>query len=117
MPSRMTIEEFAARIGVSKATVSRAINGRGRISETTRTMILEQMEAYGFVPNYNAQLLARGVSRTIIVHYGAQPVLSEQYSIEVTRGIQNVLNAHGYNLLLDLHSALASSLEVLLGSI
>ena len=40
----MTIREFARTIGVSPATVSRAIHGRGRINPATQTMVLERMK-------------------------------------------------------------------------
>ena len=35
----MTIEELAQKLGVSKSTVSRALSGKGRISEETRLKI------------------------------------------------------------------------------
>jgi DNA-binding LacI/PurR family transcriptional regulator len=47
---RLTIKEFAATVGVSTATVSRAIHGRGRISPETRARILAQMEQLGYTP-------------------------------------------------------------------
>ncbi|MCS7300709.1 MAG: LacI family DNA-binding transcriptional regulator, partial [Fimbriimonadales bacterium] len=41
---RLTIREVAQVLGVSTATVSRAIHGRGRISPDTRARILCQLE-------------------------------------------------------------------------
>ena len=34
-----TIEDIARELGVSKTTVSRAISGKGRISQTTRERV------------------------------------------------------------------------------
>ncbi len=98
----MTIEEFARRIGVSSATVSRAIHGKGRISPQTRQMVLQRMEELGFTPNLHAQNLAHRRSRTIGLEYlGRTEVLSDMFLIALARGIQRVLTQHGYNLLLN----------------
>ncbi|MDW8321284.1 MAG: LacI family DNA-binding transcriptional regulator [Armatimonadota bacterium] len=98
----MTIEEFARKIGVSSATVSRAIHGRGRISPQTRQMVLQRMEELGFTPNLHAQNLARQRSRTIGLEYlGRTEVLSDLFLIALARGIQHVLSEHGYTLLLN----------------
>jgi DNA-binding LacI/PurR family transcriptional regulator len=98
----MTIEEFARQIGVSSATVSRAIHGRGRISPQTRQMVLQRMEELGFTPNLHAQSLAHRRSHTIGLEYlGHTEVLSDMFLIALARGIQQVLSEHGYTLLLN----------------
>ena len=40
----MTIEELAQKLGVSKSTVSRALSGKGRISEETRLNVQGRQE-------------------------------------------------------------------------
>lgn len=40
---RMTIEQVAEALGVSKTTVSRALSGKGRISEKTRAKVFAYM--------------------------------------------------------------------------
>ena len=40
---KMTIEQVAAALGVSKTTVSRALSGKGRISEGTRAKVYAYM--------------------------------------------------------------------------
>lgn len=98
----MTIEEFARRVGVSTATVSRAIHGKGRISPQTRQMILQRMEELGFTPNLHAQSLARQRSRLVGLEYlGRTEVLSDLFLIALARGIQHVLLEYGYTLLLN----------------
>ena len=37
----ITIDDIARDLGVSKTTVSRAISGKGRISENTRVKVME----------------------------------------------------------------------------
>jgi DNA-binding LacI/PurR family transcriptional regulator len=102
MSSRLTIEEFASKVGVSTATVSRAMHGRGRISEKTRQTILSQMVEYGYVPNRNAQQLANGRAQSVLIHHSSVEIMSDQFSIEVTRGIQHSLANYGYSLCLDI---------------
>ena len=46
--SEPTIYEVAKEAGVSAATVSRAINGRDRISETTRQKVFDACAKLGF---------------------------------------------------------------------
>ena len=43
---KMTIEQVAAALGVSKTTVSRALSGKGRISEGTRAKVYAYMGAH-----------------------------------------------------------------------
>lgn len=49
----MTIEEMARELGVSKSTISRALSGKGRIGEETRTKICAYAEENGFAPRVN----------------------------------------------------------------
>ena len=44
---KMTIEQVAEALGVSKTTVSRALSGKGRISEKTRAKV----RLYGACPH------------------------------------------------------------------
>ena len=54
----MTIMDVANALGVSKATVSRAITGNGRISRKTKSKVLNYMEKHDFHPNVIAQSLS-----------------------------------------------------------
>lgn len=53
-----TMDDVAVRAGVSRATVSRVLAGRVRVNQTTRTRVLEAINALGYVPNLVAQALA-----------------------------------------------------------
>src|SRR5699024_3709160 len=55
---RPTMDDVAVRAGVSRATVSRVLAGRVRVNQTTRTRVLEAINALGYVPNLVAQALA-----------------------------------------------------------
>jgi LacI family transcriptional regulator len=53
-----TINDVAARAGVSKKTVSRVINGSPLLADSTRKKIEDAIEELGFVPNPQARALA-----------------------------------------------------------
>lgn len=53
----LTSRQFAKMIGVSQATVSRALNGRESVAEETRRYIEQKAEEYGFVLNSQARSL------------------------------------------------------------
>lgn len=56
---RYTLENIAKELGVSKSTVSRAISGKGRLSEETREKILAFIEEHDYHPNAVAKSLAQ----------------------------------------------------------
>ena len=58
----LTIDDIARDLGVSKTTVSRAISGKGRISEATRARVQEYIQKHNYRPNAAAKGLAE--SRT-----------------------------------------------------
>jgi hypothetical protein len=60
--SHITIDDIARDLGVSKTTISRAISGKGRISEATRIRVLDYIQACNYRPSAAAKGLAE--SRT-----------------------------------------------------
>lgn len=56
-PSRPTIETISEAAGVSVSTVSRALKGNRRISEQTRTEVVEIARQLGYLPNAHARSL------------------------------------------------------------
>lgn len=62
---RVTLADVARRAGVSIATVSYALNGRGGVGTTTRQHVLAVAEELGFRPNRLASALRTGESRVI----------------------------------------------------
>src|SRR5262249_46339822 len=97
----VTIREFAQTIGVSPTTVSHAMHGRGRVSTVTRLMVKERMAALGFTPNVNAQRLSHGRTNMVALSFGdTHDYLADMFSAELTHGLQEVLEQHGYGLLL-----------------
>lgn len=60
-----TIVDVCKLAGVSKATVSRVINGTGQVKASTREAVFAAMEQLGYRPNKLAQALATNRTNTI----------------------------------------------------
>ncbi len=59
---RPTIADVAARTGLSKATVSRAMNDRPRVSSATRDLVLSTLDELGYIRSHPATSLSTGRS-------------------------------------------------------
>lgn len=60
-----TMLDVSIRAGVSKATVSRVLNGTGQVKESTRQLVFKAMEELGYRPNFLARSLANRTSNSI----------------------------------------------------
>ena len=56
---KITIDDVAKALGISKTTVSRAISGKGRVGYDTRNKVMEYIEKHNYRPNVMAQALAQ----------------------------------------------------------
>lgn len=74
---KITISDIANELGVSKTTVSRAISGKGRISEATRLRVQEYIELHNYRPNVIAKSLAQSKTFNIGVVLPADTNLTE----------------------------------------
>ena len=92
-----TIREVARRAGVSVATVSRVMNGRGPVSERTRLTVDEAIRETGFRPNVIGRGLKTARSGTIGV---LVPSLRNPIFADVVQGIERAAEAGGYRILL-----------------
>jgi LacI family transcriptional regulator len=97
MKRAATIEDIARRTGVAKSTVSRALNGSSRISAKTRGRIVSAAKSMHYEPNYLARNLSR--SRTLSIGVILEDIMNPFFT-EVAKGIQTVLTARGYTMLL-----------------
>lgn len=93
MKQKVTIDDVAKKAGVSKQTVSRAINNKGDISAKTRQRILELIEEMGFRPNRMAQ--AMNTSRSHMIGL-VVPDITNPFFPEVVRAVQDAAMANGY---------------------
>ena len=98
----LTIKDFAERLGLSTATVSRAFTPDSNISDVTRQKILNEARVLGYVPNQTARRLAQRHSKLIGLDYpGNSDVLADPYLVELARGVQKAAQIAGYGLLLN----------------
>ena len=64
---KLTIADIAAYLGVSKTTVSRAISGKGRVSEETKRRVQAYIDRIDYKPNVIAKGLAQSKTFNIAV--------------------------------------------------
>lgn len=91
------IADVARLAGVSKSTASRALSGRGYVSDATRSRVESAAAQLGFVVSANAASLVTGRTRNIGL---VIPFVNRWYFGEVLEGIEAALSAAGYDLTL-----------------
>ena len=91
------IEDVAKLAGVSTATVSRALSGRGHVSPASKAKVEEAAALLGYVVSSNASSLASGRTRNIGV---VIPFLNRWFFSSVLEGAQQALLRRGYDLTL-----------------
>ncbi len=97
----ITIADVADELGVSKTTVSRAISGKGRISESTRKRVLDYIEEHDYIPNVIAKGLAQSKTYNLcVVMPRVNMFVDLPFFHKVTVGIQEVAEQNGYDILL-----------------
>jgi LacI family transcriptional regulator len=98
MPRRVTIDDVARLAEVHKATVSRALNARTRdqVNAETLKRVKRAARQLGYVPNAMARGLRTSRSMTVGVII---PDLMNPIFPPIVRGIEHVLQPHGYTVL------------------
>ena len=91
-----TIRDVARKARVSVATVSRVLNGKGPVLETTRARIQATIESLGYVPHGAARSLITRRTNTIGV---LLPDIYGEFFSELIRGIDAAVRRAGYHLL------------------
>jgi LacI family transcriptional regulator len=94
---RVTIVDVAREANVSFATVSRVVNGKGYVSAQTRERVMQAMTRIGYTVNRQARVLAGG--RTQVIGLLVRD-LDTSYIGEILKGIDEVLAAAAYDLML-----------------
>jgi len=92
-----SIDEVAKAAGVSTATVSRALSGRGHVSESARLRVQEAASALGYVVSSRASSLASGRTRNVGV---VVPFLDRWFFSTVLSGVSAALMREGYDITL-----------------
>lgn len=102
MATKLRIKDIADRLGVSTATVSRALNDKPGVADELRKRVIELAAELDFVPNMVARNLAGGRTAAVafIVHRQAFPVSSDPFYFLILRGVERELDKAGYHVVL-----------------
>jgi DNA-binding LacI/PurR family transcriptional regulator len=92
-----SIKDVARTVGVSTATVSRALRGLPRVSDETRTRVLQAAAELDYVASPTAASLASGQTRAVGV---IVPFVTRWFYASVVQGAEELLREEGYDLLL-----------------
>jgi LacI family transcriptional regulator len=94
---RPTINDIAKRVGLSKASVSRALNGKQDVDPETRKRVLKLAAQMGYVASASARALSNGRSNCLGL---LVPTLTWPWILEVLRGVAEEIEPSGYSLIL-----------------
>jgi DNA-binding LacI/PurR family transcriptional regulator len=111
MTGRPTLERVAARAGVSRATVSRVVNGSTRVAPGIRDAVMRAVDELGYVPNLAARSLVtqRTDSIALVVSEPTTRVFSDDpFFAGIIRGVSQELEAADKQLVLMLAASQAS---------
>lgn len=91
--AKETIAGLAKRLGISKASVSYALNGQPGVSELTRRRVLDLAEELEWYPSSSARALSRSRSGAVGMVLSADPDLigTEPYYMGLLAGIETAL--------------------------
>jgi DNA-binding LacI/PurR family transcriptional regulator len=101
MTRRVTLEEVARAAGVSRATVSRVVNGVTSVDDNIRQAVEEAISNTGYLPNLAARsLVTRRADAVALVLPDSERVLGDPFFGRVVRGVMTVTAPAGLHLVL-----------------
>ena len=95
-----TIEDIARELGMSKTTVSRALSGKGRISEATRLKVTEFTQKVNYTPSAVARSLATSKTFNFGLVFSMDSSLNEvPYFKDILTGVCETARGFDYDTL------------------
>jgi DNA-binding LacI/PurR family transcriptional regulator len=109
-----TLEEVARAAKVSRATVSRVVNGDRRVRDQTRTVVEAAVRDLGYVPNRAARSLVtrRSGSVGVVIPEPTAQLFGDPFFPRILRGIGDALADHEMQLVLLMPQVRADELRV-----
>lgn len=92
----ITTSEIARQTGLSRSTVSAVLNGKTNVRESTRRKVLECIRKGNYESGMIARTLVGELSRMVAV---LASNLGSPFHMMTFRGMNSVLEAHGYHIL------------------
>lgn len=92
-----TINDVAARAGVSRTTTSRVLNNHPAVDDDTRRRVQQAIEELRYVPSPSARRLSLGRTWTIDV---VASYLTRPQAIERLRGAESVIGDTGFDIVI-----------------
>jgi LacI family transcriptional regulator len=90
-----SLRDVAKKANVSLGTVSNVLNRPTTVSEGTRSKVRDAIDMLGFIPNAGSRDASNSKVVGLIVPLGNSPFYDE-----LTNGIEDAINVHGYRLLI-----------------
>ena len=94
---KTTIYDISKKLGISAATVSRALNNNPKISEKTRKLVAKTAAEMNYKQNRLAQALKKGRTNNVGV---IVPYINRSFFSSVIRGIEEELTPQGYHIII-----------------
>jgi LacI family transcriptional regulator len=94
---KVTLRILAAKLHLSRSTVSKALNDSHEISEETKKRVRLMAEKMHFAPNPYASSLRKRISRTIAI---VIPEVSDSFFAQAINGIESAAQDKGYHVLI-----------------
>ncbi|MBN3490407.1 LacI family DNA-binding transcriptional regulator [Acholeplasma equirhinis] len=97
---KQNIYTLAKELDVSPGTISKVLNNTGKVSEATRTRILEYIEKVGYVPTMSARMLKSKSSKTIGVIFSEELNIGLEHPFfsSVLQHFKTYVENEGYEL-------------------
>ena len=95
--ARITIDDVAARAGVSPTTVSHVYSGHRPVRDETRLLVHQAAKELGYRPNAVARSLRMRKTRTVMI---VLPDITNPFYPVFARGVQDTLRKDDYHVLL-----------------
>lgn len=98
--SKLTLEEIARMVGVSRSTVSRVVNNHPKVSDEVRQRVMKVIEETGYRPDPAARSLAARRSGIIglVIPRMVQSLFTDPYYPLLIQGITQACNINDYTL-------------------
>ena len=89
----VTLKDVAKKAGVTPATVSMALNGKGSISDATRKRIEKIVKELGYYPSATAKALRTNRSKTLGIIVGS---LRNEFFMDIIYAVEEYASKKGY---------------------